>query len=48
MVIKSTVVEYIGGIVSNDIRKMWMRLVCSLGYPLNGSRSIIKEKTLNT
>jgi MinD superfamily P-loop ATPase len=48
MVSKSTVVEYSGGLVSNEIRKMWMRLEYSLGYPLNSSRSIVQEKTLNT
>ena len=47
MVLKSTVVEYTGGMVSSEIKKMWMRLEHSLGFPLNGSRSIIKEKTLN-
>jgi MinD superfamily P-loop ATPase len=48
MVSKRTVVEYDGGKVSNEIKRMWMRLEHSLGYPLDGGRSILKEKVLNT
>ncbi len=47
MIFESTVIEYTGGMVSSEIKKMWMRLEHSLGFPLNGSRSIIKERTLN-
>ncbi|MBM4332519.1 MAG: hypothetical protein FJ117_15100 [Deltaproteobacteria bacterium] len=47
MVYASTVVEYSGGKVSNEIKKMWMRLERSLGFPLDGIRSISDEKTLN-
>jgi MinD superfamily P-loop ATPase len=47
MVFESTVVEYTGGKVSNEIKKMWMRLERSLGFPLDGIRSISDEKTLN-
>jgi len=47
MVYESTVVEYTSGRVSNEIKKMWMRLERSLGYPLDGNRSTIEERTLN-
>lgn len=47
MVFRSTVVEYTSGMVSNEIKKMWMRLERSLGYPLNGSRAIIEGRILN-
>jgi MinD superfamily P-loop ATPase len=45
MVYESTVVEYTGGKVSNEIQKMWMRLERSLGYPLDQDR-LSKERHL--
>ena len=47
MVFESTVVEFTGGTVSKEIKKMWVRLERSLGYPLDGNRSTIEERTLN-
>jgi len=38
MVYESSVVEYSSGRVSNEIKKMWMRLERSLGYPLDQDR----------
>jgi MinD superfamily P-loop ATPase len=35
MVLESTVIEYTGGIVANEIKKMWTKLERLLGYPLN-------------
>jgi MinD superfamily P-loop ATPase len=37
MVLESTVVEYTGGIVTKEIKKMWTKLERVLGYPLNRS-----------
>jgi MinD superfamily P-loop ATPase len=47
MVLKSTVVEYSMGIVSNEIQKMWMKLARSLGYPLDGGRALKGESVFN-
>jgi MinD superfamily P-loop ATPase len=35
MVLESTVTEYTGGVVANEIKKMWMKLERSLGSPLD-------------
>ncbi len=35
MVLESTVIEYTGGIVATEIKKLWTKLERSLGYPLN-------------
>lgn len=48
MVSKSTIVEYTGGLVSNEIKKMWLRLERLLGFPLDGSRAIIEARTKKT
>jgi len=47
MVYASTVVEYTGGKVSNEIKKMWMRLERSLGYPLDLKETPSEGRTLN-
>jgi len=47
MVMESTVVEYTGGIVSNEIKKMWARVECSLGYPLDSKSVPREQKSLN-
>lgn len=47
MVYESTVVEYTGGQVSTEIKKMWMRLERSLGYPLDRNRPPKEERGLN-
>ncbi len=44
MVYESTVVEYSGGRLSNEIKKMWMRLERLLGYP-RGTRTAGERKT---
>jgi MinD superfamily P-loop ATPase len=47
MVYESTVVEYTGGKVSNEIQKVWMRLERSLGYPLDQDRSSKEGRAMN-
>jgi len=48
MVFKSTIVEYTGGMVSNEIKKMWTRLERSLGYPLNQGQHPSREGSVRT
>ena len=47
MVYESTVVEYTSGRVSNEIKKMWMRLERSLGYPLDQDRPPKEGRAMN-
>jgi MinD superfamily P-loop ATPase len=47
MVYESTVVEYTSGRVSNEIKKMWMRLERSLGYPLDQDRPPKDGRAMN-
>jgi hypothetical protein len=47
MVYESTVVEYTSGRVSNEIKKMWMRLERSLGYPLDPDRPPKEGRAMN-
>jgi MinD superfamily P-loop ATPase len=47
MVYESTVVEYTGGKVSNEIQKMWMRLERSLGFPLGQNQPAKEERAVN-
>jgi MinD superfamily P-loop ATPase len=47
MVCASTVVEYTGGKVSNEIKKMWMRLERSLEFPLDQKRPPKEERAMN-
>ena len=44
MVYESTVVEYTGGKVSNEIKKMWMRLERSLGLSLGPETAHQKKR----
>ena len=47
MVYESTVIEYTGGKVSNEIKKLWMRLERSLGFPLDQNRPPKEERAMN-
>jgi MinD superfamily P-loop ATPase len=47
MVYESTVVEYTSGRVSNEIKKMWMRLERSLGCPLDQDRPPKEGRAMN-
>jgi len=47
MVYESTVIEYTGGKVSHEIRKMWMRLERSLGFPLGQNQPAKEERAVN-
>jgi MinD superfamily P-loop ATPase len=47
MVYESTVVEYTSGRVSNEIKKMWMRLERSLGYSLDPDRPPKEGRAMN-
>jgi MinD superfamily P-loop ATPase len=47
MVYASTVVEFTGGRVSEEIKKMWMRLERSLGFPLDPHRPTKEGRAMN-
>jgi hypothetical protein len=47
MVMESTVVEYTGGIVAQEIKKMWTQLERLLGYPLDAKGALRGEQGLN-
>jgi MinD superfamily P-loop ATPase len=47
MVMESAVVEYTGGIVAQEIKKMWTQLERLLGYPLEAKGALRGEQGLN-
>jgi MinD superfamily P-loop ATPase len=47
MVMESAVVEYSGGIVAQEIKKMWTKFERLLGYPLDAKGALRGEQGLN-
>ena len=47
MVMESTVVEYTGGIVAQEIKKMWARFQRLIGYPLDAGGALRGEQRSN-
>jgi hypothetical protein len=45
MICESTAVEFSNGIVSNEIKKIWMRLQCLLSYLRDENRDFSEEMT---